>query len=77
MGSYCSLLTLSTSVNFLCAINMPDAYVRHEPQTSRANRMWYEGGNVLKQLSKQGLKVCCSGHMVQCLISHRGRTWLS
>lgn len=52
MGSYCSFLTLSTTLNFLLPINVPNAYVRRKPDTLVANRLLYEGGKVLKQLSK-------------------------
>lgn len=31
----------------------------------------------VKTIERTSTKVCCSGHMLQCLISHSGETWLS
>lgn len=54
---------------------MSNAYVKWKADMLVANRILCEGGNVLKQLSEQALKVCCSGHMLQCLISRSGETY--
>lgn len=56
MGLYCSFLMLSTSLNFLHAINMPNAYVRHKPDASCANRVLYKGSQCVKTIEQASTK---------------------
>lgn len=43
--------------------------------SGKQNTMWRR--QCVKTIERVSTKVCCSGHMLQCLISRSGETWLS